>query len=128
MQIPSNCKYTKEHIWVRQEEIKVTIGITDHAQELLGEISFIELPVIRTILRKDEKLATIESLKAILDLMCPVNGTVIDVNNKLKEEPGLINKDPYVKGWIVRIELKDSSEIVAFMTNKEYSSFISESI
>jgi glycine cleavage system H protein len=125
MEIPGDLLYTKEHLWVKEGGGVVTCGITDHAQELLDEISFIELPEPGTELEKDEILATIESLKSVFDVLSPVNGKISEINEKVKENPSLMNSSPYTDGWIVKILLTDKKELDSFMTADQYTNFIS---
>jgi glycine cleavage system H protein len=127
MEIPSNLRYSDEHLWIKVEGDLVLCGITDHAQELLGEISFVELPEVGTTIRKDEKLLTIESLKSVFDVMSPASFTITDVNKALNSSPTLINSSPYGEGWLLRCECKDRSELDGLMSAEEYRNFIAGS-
>jgi glycine cleavage system H protein len=128
MNIPSDLRYSNEHLWVKEEGDLFLCGITDHAQELLGEISFVELPELGTTIKKEEKLITIESLKASFDIMSPASLTITDVNKALNGGPALINSSPYGDGWLFRCELKDRSELEGLMSAEEYRNFIAGSV
>lgn len=108
MQIPENLKYTKEHEWVRIEGDTATFGITDHAQEALGDIVFVELPEIGRKLDTAEPFAVVESVKAVSDVYAPVAGEVIEVNAALESSPEKVNTDPYGEGWIARVRMADA--------------------
>ena len=125
MKIPGDLRYTKDHLWLWEEGGVVTCGITDHAQELLDEITFIELPEPGTEVAKDEKLATIESLKSVFDVLSPVRGKVAEINKALSDNPSLMNSSPYVDGWIVKLISVDNEELLTLMTVNQYTDFIS---
>ena len=122
MEIPSNLRYTKEHEWVRVEEDgTVTIGITDYAQEQLGDIVFVELPEIDgDPVSKDEPFAVVESVKAVSDLFMPIGGEVVSVNGSLEDVPELVNSSPYGDRWIIDIKPADPTEIDALMDKDAY--------
>lgn len=101
--IPKNLKYSKSHEWVRQDEDVITIGITDHAQMLLGDLVYVELPEVETSFESGQECAVVESVKAAADVYCPVSGEVIEVNEAVLENPSLVNEDPYGKGWLFRL-------------------------
>jgi glycine cleavage system H protein len=126
MDIPAGLLYTKEHLWLKEENSRITCGITDHAQELLDEINFIELPEQGKEVARDEILATIESLKSVFDVLSPVNGKVVETNKKLNEQPSLMNSSPYTDGWIVTLEVTDKTGLQSCMTADQYTEFISE--
>lgn len=106
MSVPENLKYTKSHEWVRIEDDGIaTVGITDHAQEELGDVVFVELPEAGEDLGAGEALGTIESVKAVSDLYAPVGGEVVEVNESLNDTPERVNEDPYGEGWLVRIRI-----------------------
>ena len=123
-------KYTKDHEWVRLEEgdegtEKIGIvGITDFAQEQLGDIVFVELPEVGTTVQKGDEAATIESVKAASEFFTPVSGKVININNAIIEDPGLINSDPREVGWFFSLELADPSELENLMDEAAYESFV----
>ena len=121
---PPELLYTKEHEWVRIDGTDGTIGITDHAQKELGDIVFVELPKVGDHVAAKESLGTIESVKAVSDVYSPVTGEVIAVNPKLQNSPELVNSDPHGDAWLVRIRLKDHSEIDNLMTADEYEAYV----
>ena len=124
MDIPEHLLYTKEHEWINIEDDEATIGITDYAQESLGDITFIELPSAGDEVEQFGEFVSVESVKAASDIFSPMSGEVIDVNEDLNEDPGLINRSPYEKGWIARIKIADSEEQSNLMTAEEYSKFL----
>lgn len=101
--VPKGLRYSKTHEWVRQDEEIVTIGITDHAQCMLGDLVYVELPEIESIFENEQECAVIESVKAAADIYCPIPGEVIEINEALIENPQLVNEDPYGKGWLFRL-------------------------
>ena len=117
-------KFTKNHEWVRVEENKAVIGISDYAQHAMGDVVFVELPEVDACFKQDEDIATIESVKAVSDVYAPISGKVIEVNKKLEDEPALINEDAYGKGWIYSAEIENTSELDSLMSNSEYEEFI----
>jgi len=126
MNFPDNLKYHKEHTWVKVSGKKATIGITDYAQDSLGDIVYIDLPEIDSTVEAGAEMSEIESTKATSPVIAPVSGTVIEVNEDLSESPEIINEDPYEKGWIAVIELSNASEIDDLMDSSEYEKFIEE--
>ena len=124
MEIVEHLLYTKEHEWINIEGDEATIGISDYAQESLGDITFIELLNIGDEVEQFGEFVSVESVKAASDIFSPMSGEVITVNEDLNENPGLINKSPYEKGWIARIRLSDSEEQSNLMTAEEYSKFL----
>jgi glycine cleavage system H protein len=101
--VPKALKYSKTHEWVRQDEDMLTIGITDHAQCMLGDLVYVELPEIETNFESGQECAVVESVKAAADIYCPIPGEVVEINEALIENPQLVNEDPYGKGWLFRI-------------------------
>ena len=126
MNLPKELKYAKEHEWARLEDDHVTVGITDFAQNELGEVVYIELPAKEDEVKKDEPFGVIESVKAVSDLYSPVSGKVVDVNAALDENPEKVNTDPYGEGWIVRIAHSDESELENLFSAAEYEEFLKE--
>ena len=124
MEVIDHYYYTKEHEWVNIEDSIATIGITDYAQSALGDITFVELPQIDSEVEQFEQFSSIESVKAASDIYCPMSGKVIEVNEKLESDPGLINRDSYGKGWIAKIEISSSEEKSRLMTAYEYEKFL----
>lgn len=124
MDIEDHLLYTKEHEWINLEESPSPIGISDYAQSSLGDITFIELPAVGDEVEQFGEYASIESVKAASDIFAPMGGVVVEVNEELNEDPGLINKSPYEKGWIVKIEVADVDERSNLMTGEEYQKFV----
>ncbi|PKL35132.1 MAG: glycine cleavage system protein H [Spirochaetae bacterium HGW-Spirochaetae-1] len=123
--IPEDLKYTKDHEWIRMdEEFTGTCGITDHAQELLTDIVFVELPEVGMEVKKGEQIAVVESVKAVSDVYAPVSGSIMAVNKDLEDAPELINSDPYEGGWIFQIEVKDKNELRELMDADTYSQHV----
>jgi len=110
MSYPTQYRYTKEHEWVDLEGTQAKIGITEHAQSELGDVVFVELPAVGTQLKKGDNLGTVESVKAVSDIYAPLSGKVIEVNTKIESAPETINQDPHGEGWLVVLEVADSSE------------------
>lgn len=123
---PENLKYHKEHTWVKASGKKATIGITDHAQEALGDIVYIDLPDVDSSIEANSEIAEIESTKATSSVISPVSGSVVEVNEELSESPEVINEEPYGKGWIAVIEMEDESEMDALMDSSEYEKYLEE--
>lgn len=123
---PENLRYHKEHTWVKVAGKRATVGITDHAQEALGDIVYIDLPDADTSIEANSELAEIESTKATSSVITPVSGTVIEVNEELSESPEIINEEPYGKGWIAVIEIDDESEVDDLMDASEYERYLEE--
>jgi glycine cleavage system H protein len=124
MEAPPGLKYSKEHEWVAAEEAVATIGITDHAQEQLGEIVYIELPSIGEKVSKDDPFGVVESVKAVSDIYAPVSGTVLEVNEDLAESPEVVNEDPYGDGWLIKVKVSDPADLDDLMDNDEYEQMI----
>lgn len=123
---PDNLKYTKEHVWVKINDNQVTVGITDTAQSLLGDVVFVELPETGKKFAVNDALARIESVKATSDVIAPVNGKVTEVNTALEDSPELINEDPYGEGWIAVLEVSDAAELDGLLSVEEYGRFLVE--
>jgi glycine cleavage system H protein len=126
MKFPAELRYTKEHEWAKLEDGVVTIGITDFAQEQLGDIVFVELPEVGRTLSKEESFASIESTKSVSDCYAPVSGTVVDVNKPLLDAPETINEEPYESGWLVRIKLDDEADFAELLEPAAYEAFVKE--
>ena len=120
MQVPADLRYSEEHEWVRLADGVATIGITDYAQEELGDIVFVELPAVGAKLEKDGRLGVVESVKAVSDLYAPVSGEVAEVNDALREKPELVNADPFGDGWLMRVELGAPDEVEQLMDAAAY--------
>ena len=124
MNIPTELRYTKEHEWIRAEGDIGTIGITDYAQDQLGDIVYLDLPAVGKALTQHDKLGEIESVKAVSDLYAPVSGEVLEVNQEAVDQPEAVNEEPYGKGWLIKVRLSDASELDAMLTNEAYDELI----
>ena len=121
MEIPENLLYTQEHEWIRVEGQDAVIGITQFAQDQLGDIVFVELPEIGTLIEQENPFGVVESVKTVSDLYAPVSGTVTAVNKDLETQPEQVNDEPYGKGWVIKIELSDLNELKNLMSPEEYT-------
>ncbi|XP_019156494.1 PREDICTED: glycine cleavage system H protein, mitochondrial-like [Ipomoea nil] len=119
-------KYAKSHEWVKSEGSVATIGITDHAQDHLGEVVFVELPEVGTAVKQGSGFGAVESVKATSDVNSPISGEVVEVNAKLTEGPGVINSSPYEDGWMIKVKPSNASELGSLMDPKEYTKFCEE--
>lgn len=124
MNFPENLKYTKDHEWIRVEDGSGTVGITEYAQGELGDVVFVELPLVGKALKQHESFGTIEAVKAVSDLYAPVSGSVIEVNKELSSSPETVNKDPYGKGWMVRLKILDPPELAVLLDAASYRSLV----
>jgi glycine cleavage system H protein len=125
MAYPADFKYTKEHEWIKADGKTATVGITQHAQEALGDIVFVDLPKTGTDITKGKSFGTVESVKAVSDLYAPASGTVTEVNENLATAPEKINTDPH-GSWMVKITLKDPSELQSLLSAADYEKFVAE--
>jgi glycine cleavage system H protein len=123
---PDDIKYHREHAWVRVEGKRATIGITDYAQQQMGDIVYVDLPESDTEIDADSELSEIESTKATSPVISPVSGTIVEVNEDLADSPEIINEDPYGNGWLVTLEMNDPSELNDLMSKSEYEKFLKE--
>jgi glycine cleavage system H protein len=119
-------KFTEDHLWVRVEGRRAQVGLSEYAQDELGEVIAVELPDVGDILEKGESFGEIESVKTVSDLIAPVSGTISAVNAELEDHPSLVNEDPYHEGWLVELELSDKNEIEDLMDPDEYEEFAGE--
>lgn len=126
MDFPDNLKYTEEHEWVLIEEDIVTIGITDFAQEQLGDVVFVELPEVGDELESGKPFGVVESVKAVSDVYAPLSGEVLEVNSDLPDEPELLNTSPYEDGWMVKIKLTDPDELDQLMDAAAYQELVEQ--
>ena len=122
---PTNLRYHKDHEWVRVEGKQATVGISNFAQDALGDIVFIELPKVGVTVTAGQKIGEIESTKTTSTIYTPVSGTVVKVNKDLKDHPEVVNADPYGKGWMAVIELSDPAQAETLMTSAQYEAFLS---
>ena len=121
MPSPADLKYTKEHEWIRLEGDTGTIGITDYAQDQLGDIVFVELPAAGAAVKQMDKFGEIESVKATGDLNSGVSGEVVEVNDEVKNDPSLVNSDPHEQGWMIRVRMSDKAELEKLLTPEQYA-------
>jgi glycine cleavage system H protein len=124
MNVPVNLLYTKDHEWLRVEGNIGYVGITDFAQGELGDVVFIEIETVGETLKKEEVFGTIEAVKTVSDMFMPVGGEVLEVNPALEEKPDVVNKDPYGKGWMVKIKITDPSEASTLLTAEKYKGLL----
>lgn len=124
--LPSDRRYSKEHEWIQVDSGKGKIGITDYAQKQLGDVVYVELPEKGKKLAAMEVFGTIESVKAVSELFCPVSGTVSDVNSSVVEKPEAVNADPYGAAWLIVVDVENPSEVDALMTAEQYQKYLDE--
>ena len=124
MNVPAELKFTKEHEWIRVEGEEAVVGITDYAQSQLGDIVFVECETVGDALEAGETFGTVEAVKTVSDLYLPVAGEVLEFNEELEGEPELVNKDPYGKGWIVKIKISDETELDGLLNADAYKAII----
>lgn len=121
--IPENLHYTKDHEWIRLEGDTGTIGITDHAQHSLGDVVYVELPKVGDSFDAHEAFGSVESVKAVSELFMPVAGEVVEVNNRLQDEPESVNTNPYADAWMIKIRLRDVHEVDSLLNAAEYEDY-----
>ena len=125
---PEDLKYTAEHEWVKADgEAPARVGITDFAQDALGDIVYVQLPEVGSVVRAGDACGELESTKSVSDLFAPVNGTVTAVNEALADQPDLVNSDPYGEGWLLDIEVEDAAEVAALMDAETYQGQLDQS-
>ncbi len=124
---PENLRYTKEHEWVKVEGATGTIGITHHAQKELGDIVYVDLPKVGTVVETGKSLGSVESVKAVSDIYAPVNGEVLEVNAALSGSPEKLNEDPHGDAWLVKVKLSSPEEINQLMSAADYQKYLGES-
>jgi len=124
MNLPENLKYTKDHEWILVEGTTGTVGITDHAQGELGDVVFVELPAVGKVLKQGESFGTIEAVKAVSDLYAPASGAITEVNKDLAGTPELVNKEPYGKGWMVKIRIANPAELSGLLDAAAYGALL----
>lgn len=124
--IPAGLKYTKEHEWIKVEGNVGLVGITDFAQDQLGDVVFVELPAVGRTLKAGEQFGVVESVKTVSDLYSPVSGKVVEVNTNLEGSPELVNQGPYEQGWMLKIELSNPAELDGLLDAAAYEAFIKE--
>ena len=124
MNFPENVKYSQDHEWIRVEGQEAYIGITDFAQNELGEIVYVDIPTVGDTLESGEIFGSIEAVKTVSDLLMPASGKVLEMNPELDDSPELVNKDPYGKGWIIKISIQKPEELDNLLSADQYKSFI----
>ncbi|MCP3101245.1 glycine cleavage system protein GcvH [Myxococcus sp. K15C18031901] len=122
--IPSDLKYTKEHEWARVESDKVTVGITDHAQNTLGDVVYVELPKVGATVTEGQPFGTVESVKAVSELFAPISGKVLEVNPELESSPEDVNADPYGDGWLIKIAPSDTKQLDSLLSAAAYAKLL----
>lgn len=124
MNVPKNLKYTKDHEWVRVEGESVVVGITDFAQKELGDIVYVDVDTEGDIIEKEEVFGSVEAVKTVSDLMMPVSGEIVALNELLEDEPALVNSDPYGDGWMIKVLISDFTELDSLLTAGQYKELI----
>ncbi len=124
MNIPADLKYSKDHEWARIEGDVAVVGITDYAQNELGDIVYVELPEVGTQVEQGKTFGTIEAVKAVSDLFAPVSGEVVEVNEKLNDSPELVNQDPYGEGWMIKIKMSNPDEVNNLLSKEDYEALL----
>lgn len=123
---PEDLSYTKDHEWVRVKGNEATVGITDHAQNQLGDVVYVELPKVGDKFDASEPFGSVESVKAVSEIYMPLSGSVIEVNESLNDSPEQVNEDPYGDGWMIRIKIDNPAQVDALLTSIEYDDYIKE--
>lgn len=126
MEFPEDLKYTEEHEWVQVDGELAIVGITDFAQDQLGDVVFIELPEVGTIVEAGKPFGVVESVKAVSDIYAPVSGEVVEVNQELTDAPEVLNTSPYEDAWMVKIQMEDSGQLEDLMDAEKYRAFVEE--
>ncbi|HHV26634.1 glycine cleavage system protein GcvH [Anaerosalibacter bizertensis] len=127
MKVLEGLLYTKDHEWIKVEGDKAYIGVTDYAQDSLGDIVYVELPDIDDEFEMEDSFAVVESVKAAADIYIPVDGRVLEINEELEDDPSLVNEDPY-ENWMILVELEDKSQLDELMDHEEYEKFLEEEV
>ncbi len=126
MNLPENVKYTKDHEWIRIEGSIGVIGITDYAQGELGDIVFVEVPPIGRKVESGQVFGTVEAVKAVSDLYSPITGEIMDVNKEIQDSPELVNKEPYERGWMIKVKIENEAELAALLDLAAYKNLIAK--
>lgn len=126
MKIPADLLYTKQHEWIAIDGDTATVGITDYAQQELGDIVYVELPEVGRSFEAEDSFGSVESVKAVSNIYMPMSGKVIEVNEDLADAPEIVNQDPYGEGWLIKIQLTDPSQADELMSAEEYEQYLEE--
>ena len=126
MSFPEGLKYSKEHEWVSVEDDVASVGITDYAQDELGDVVYVELPEVGDKISKDDPFGSVESVKAVSDLFAPISGTVIEVNDSLPDSPEMVNEDPYGDGWMIKLRVQNPAQVEELLSATDYAQHIGE--
>jgi glycine cleavage system H protein len=126
MEFPQELKYSKEHEWLKIDGNTVTIGITDYAQDSLGDVVYVELPQEGTAMVKGETFGVIESVKAVSDLYSPVSGNIVEVNDSIIDNPDVVNEEPYGDAWMLKVELSSAEELDELLSPEDYKQYVEE--
>jgi glycine cleavage system H protein len=126
MNFPEDLQYTRDHEWARVQGNRVTVGITDFAQDQLGDVVYVEFPDVGDVIKKGEAFGVVESTKAVSDLFAPVSGKVVEVNSPLTDAPETVNEDPYEEGWMIVVEITDPKELAELLDGPTYRKFVEE--
>ena len=124
MEFPKDLKYTKDHEWIRVAGDTGVVGITEYAQGELGDVVFVELPAVGAKLQQGKQFGTIEAVKTVSDLFAPVSGEVVEVNEALKDSPEVVNKDPYARGWMVKVKISNATELDGLLDSAKYQEMV----
>ena len=126
MEYPDDLYYNRNHLWIRVQGTRGTVGVTDHAQREMGEVLFVDLPEEGSQFEKNDVFGSLESSKTVAELRCPVSGEIVSINKDLEEEPSLVNDDPYGNGWLIVIEIDDPNEIEDMINAADYEEFMEQ--
>lgn len=124
MNIPANLKYSKDHEWLRVEGNEAFVGITDFAQGQLGDIVFVDVPTVGETISQNEIFGSIEAVKTVSDAFLPISGEILEFNDELENDPALVNKDPYGKGWIIKMSIADVAELETLLSADDYAKLV----
>jgi glycine cleavage system H protein len=124
--VPPDLKYTKEHEWAKIEGDRARVGITAYAQEQLGDVVFVELPKVGATVTQHKGFGVVESVKAVSDLFAPLSGTVVEINGDLVNAPDLVNRDPYGRGWMIVIALRNAAEVAELLSSEQYEALVAQ--
>ncbi len=126
LNLPDDYRYSEDHEWARLEGEHVRVGLSDYAQDQLGDIVYLELPQAGDAFEKDQEFGTVESVKAVSEMLMPIGGEVVEVNASIEESPNLVNESPYEEGWLIEVKPNDPNEIESLLTNQAYLDFLKE--